>query len=92
MKTGECEIESFVKKAEESADDESSETAGEDEADAREERIIATVSGTYVFASMEDYDLFETQIRDMGLEEKYIVTSNDVEIVRTASSKRARCI
>ena len=64
--------------AEESADDESSETAGEDEGDAREERIIATVSGTYVFASMEDYDLFETQIRDMGLEEKYIVTSNDV--------------
>lgn len=35
-------------------------------------------SGTYVFASVEDYEKFEDEVREMGLSENYSITSEDV--------------
>lgn len=36
------------------------------------------LSGTYVFASMEDYEAFEQQARDLGLSDDYTISSSDV--------------
>lgn len=37
------------------------------------------VSGTYVFETVEDYEAFQQDARDMGLSEDYTITSTDVE-------------
>ena len=37
-----------------------------------------SITGTYYFASVEDYDKFEEEVRTMGLTEKYTVTSTDI--------------
>ena len=36
------------------------------------------ISGTYVFASIQDYETFCEEVYDMGLSEDYIVSSSDV--------------
>lgn len=36
------------------------------------------VSGTYTFASLEDYNSFEAQAREMGLTDTYTISSSDV--------------
>ena len=46
--------------------------------DASDEPLQSTVTGTYFFASVADYDSFETEAREMGLSEKYTVTSTDI--------------
>ncbi|MBE5803816.1 MAG: ABC transporter permease [Clostridiales bacterium] len=55
-------------------------SSGEEADDSEEESlaITETIEGTYLFATMDDYDQFETAVREMGLETKYTVTSNDV--------------
>ncbi len=52
----------------------SSELNGED----AQETLRGTVSGTYVLPSIDAYDKFESEARELGLEEKYTITSNDV--------------
>lgn len=41
-------------------------------------KISSTLSGTYRFASVDDYNLFENQCRELGLNESYSVSSNDL--------------
>lgn len=53
------------------------EDTGTDETDS-DSALSETVNGTYVFASIEDFDAFEGQAREMGLSENYTVTSSDV--------------
>ena len=50
----------------------------EEEEDTETAEISDTVVGTYVFQTLADYDAFEEAVREMGLETKYTVTSNDV--------------
>lgn len=61
---------------------EKSETAVSSLADSSEESTVTalsgTLSGTYVFASVEDYELFEEEVRTLGLDDSYIVSSSDV--------------
>lgn len=40
--------------------------------------IPAQSSGTYVFASLDDYNAFESQARDLGLSDVYTISSSDV--------------
>ena len=40
--------------------------------------LISSVTGTYVFEDVEMYDLFEKEVVELGLEEKYTVASNDI--------------
>lgn len=40
--------------------------------------LSGTLSGTYVFASVEDYESFEEEVRTLGLDDSYIVSSSDV--------------
>ena len=54
-------------------------------ADAKEEdsetevtALANQVSGTYVFATVEDYEEFETEARDLGLAEEYTISSSDL--------------
>lgn len=37
-----------------------------------------SLTGTYIFASVADYDSFENEVRELGLSEKYAVTSTDI--------------
>lgn len=47
---------------------------GDDEDNA----FSGNVTGTYVFDSVADFDAFEAQAKELGLEDKYKVTSSDV--------------
>ena len=40
--------------------------------------VTAQTSGTYVFASVEDYETFTEEVYDLGLSEDYTVSSTDV--------------
>lgn len=50
----------------------------EDDAASTASALSGTLAGTYVFASVEDYEAFEPQARELGLDETYTVTSADV--------------
>lgn len=39
--------------------------------------LTATTSGTYVFATVEDYEKFEDEARDLGLADTYTISSTD---------------
>lgn len=52
--------------------------SSEDEDSASDLQITETLQGIYLFASLDDYDLFEDAVKSMGLSDKYTVTSNDV--------------
>ncbi|MGN1417831.1 MAG: ABC transporter permease, partial [Acutalibacteraceae bacterium] len=57
------------------------ESALDTEAETDEEAgtaISSSLSGTYVFADADAYNSFETEVRDMGLDEKYTVSSSDL--------------
>ena len=45
---------------------------------AEDTAVTGTVSATYVFASPDDYYAFEEQVRALGLDESYTVSSTDV--------------
>lgn len=47
-------------------------------ADIEDTALVSTVSGTYVFSSLENYEKFEEQARKLGLSEDYTVSSSDV--------------
>lgn len=40
--------------------------------------VTGTLSGTYVFASTDDYYQFEEEVRELGLDESYTVSSTDI--------------
>ncbi len=40
--------------------------------------LIGTLSATYAFANADDYYLFETDVRELGLSETYTVSSQDL--------------
>lgn len=40
--------------------------------------VTGSVSATYVFANTEDYYAFETEARDLGLDESYTISSRDL--------------
>ena len=50
----------------------------EDTGRSYETALKTDLSGTYVFAAPEDYELFEQQVRDLGLDDSYTVTSSDI--------------
>lgn len=43
-----------------------------------ETKINGTLAGTYVFSNVEDYELFEKEVRNMGLDDSYTVSSPDI--------------
>ena len=43
-----------------------------------DQALSETVIGTYLFARIEDYDIFEKEAYEMGLSENYTVTSSDI--------------
>lgn len=43
-----------------------------------ETKLNSTLSGTYVFATADDYYRFEEEVRDLGLEDTYTVSSPDL--------------
>lgn len=53
-------------------------SAASDEAYESEKALADTVTGTYVFASIDDFDAFEAQAKALGLSDNYTVTSSDV--------------
>ena len=44
----------------------------------RESAVTGSVEATYVFADSESYNAFEQQVRDLGLEDSYTVSSPDL--------------
>lgn len=40
--------------------------------------LTGTLEGTYVFADVESYEAFEIEVRELGLDETYVVNSTDV--------------
>ena len=44
----------------------------------RESKIEATISATYCFADVDAYYAFETEVRELGLDESYTVSSSDL--------------
>lgn len=46
--------------------------------------ISTTLSGTYVFESADDYYLFEEQVRQLGLDDTYTVSSSDITSYETS--------
>ncbi len=43
-----------------------------------ETALASTLSATYVFADADDYYSFESQVRELGLEDTYVVNSKDI--------------
>ncbi len=44
-----------------------------------ETALISSLSATYVFADAEDYYNFESEVRTLGLDDSYIVNSQDIQ-------------
>ena len=48
------------------------------EANASDTKVSGTLSATYVFENTDAYYAFEEEVRDMGLDESYAVSSSDI--------------
>lgn len=59
---------------------EAASTTVTDESTGRESEsaVTGTLSTTYVFANPDDYYTFETEVRELGLDEAYTVSSTDI--------------
>lgn len=53
-------------------------TAEEEDEDTEVTALVNQVSGTYVFATVEDYESFEAQAQELGLSEDYTISSGDL--------------
>ena len=60
------------------ASKENSETVTDDYGRESESKIEGTLSATYLFKNTDDYYAFENEVRDMGLDESYNVSSSDI--------------
>jgi len=67
-------LSSIVSQSAENAEETTDETTGITRTTALPEQE----SGTYVFASVEDYEAFSEEVYEAGLSEKYAVTSSDI--------------
>ena len=56
----------------------SSEETNTSEDDSETAALSGNLEGTYVFADVDSYEKFEEQVRDLGLDESYTVTSSDI--------------
>ncbi|MCD8026641.1 MAG: ABC transporter permease [Clostridiales bacterium] len=54
------------------------ETTTDDDGNESSTAVYSQTSGTYVFASVDDYDVFCEEVYDLGLSEDYTVSSTDV--------------
>lgn len=52
-------------------------STGED-AESTVTALSGTLTGTYVFTSVENYEAFEEEVRTLGLDESYTVSSSDI--------------
>lgn len=50
----------------------------EDSGRESDSKIAGTLSATYTFADVDDYYAFEEEVRDLGLDEDYAVSSSDI--------------
>ena len=60
------------------ASDESSTTVTDDYGRESDSAVSGTISATYVFADTDKYYEFEDEVRDLGLDESYTVSSSDL--------------
>ena len=67
-------VQAIAKASEEGAVVSTDETTGMETTTA----IPSQVSGTYVFANVDEYYTFESEVRDLGLDETYTVSSTDL--------------
>ncbi len=44
----------------------------------RSTAVMGNISATYLFASVEDYEVFTEEVRDLGLDESYTISSSDI--------------
>ena len=52
--------------------------ADDDSEEETETKINGTLSATYAFANVTDYNTFEEEVRELGLDETYTVSSSDL--------------
>jgi putative ABC transport system permease protein len=67
-------LSALIEKSEKNATTSTDSTSGMEMTSA----IRGQTSGTYVFASVDDYNNFESEARDAGLSDDYTITSNDL--------------
>lgn len=67
-------LSSIITSSQENASTETDETTGME----KTTEIRQQVSGTYVFGDLESYNAFEDEVRDLGLDDTYTVSSSDV--------------
>lgn len=60
------------------ASEQTAEVAAEADEDTEISALVNQVSGTYTFATVEDYENFETEARELGLAEEYTISSSDL--------------
>ena len=60
------------------ASETTADAAKEEDEDTEIKALVNQVSGTYVFANVEDYESFEAQARGLGLSEDYTISSGDI--------------
>ena len=60
------------------ASEESSTTITDDYGRETESKIDATLEATYVFADTDSYYAFEEEVRTLGLDDSYTVSSSDI--------------
>lgn len=68
-------LEAIVKKSESVATTTTDEKTGRQSSS----KISGQLSGTYVFADVAAYEQFETEVRALGLDDSYTVTSQDIK-------------
>lgn len=67
-------LQSIIDESENNADTETDEETGIETTTA----IPGQISGTYSFATVEDYETFEKEVYELGLSEDYTVSSSDI--------------
>lgn len=58
--------------------EETAAAAAEADEDTEVSALVNQVSGTYTFATVEDYENFETEARELGLAEEYSISSSNL--------------
>lgn len=67
-------LKSIITTSEKSATTQTDETTGR----TTSTKLNGQLNGTYIFADLDSYEKFETEVREMGLDENFAVSSSDV--------------
>lgn len=67
-------LDAMIQASEANADVETDENTGRETSTALKNQI----SGTYTFATVEDYEAFEEEVRELGLSDSYTISSSDL--------------